>query len=214
MISSGVSVPYSDEYRELRSNPTTLETLANLTDGQVVSTRTTPDGRMVQSVDHFRRDPKLINPRSFAGLWPILLWSAACLFLADVAIRRIAIDFGWIKLTIVNEWKKLRGEEVATASEYMDKLRSRKAEVGEQLDRGRGASRAESSPLFPEGPASGSGAIGEPLLEGGVMEDRGRAAAKTESPSLATPSPETVKQSYTDRLLKAKQTRLGRARQR
>ncbi len=28
VISSGVSVPYSDEYRELRSNPTTLETLA------------------------------------------------------------------------------------------------------------------------------------------------------------------------------------------
>ena len=36
MISTGVSVPYSDEYRELRSNPTTLETLASLTDGQVV----------------------------------------------------------------------------------------------------------------------------------------------------------------------------------
>ena len=36
VISTGVSVPYSDEYRELRSNPTTLETLASLTDGQVV----------------------------------------------------------------------------------------------------------------------------------------------------------------------------------
>ena len=56
VISTGVSVPYSDEYRELRSNPTTLETLASLTDGEVVSTRTTPDGRFVQNVDHFRRD--------------------------------------------------------------------------------------------------------------------------------------------------------------
>ena len=41
VISTGVSVPYSDEYRELRSNPTTLETLASLTDGQVVTWKTT-----------------------------------------------------------------------------------------------------------------------------------------------------------------------------
>ena len=37
------------------------------------------------------------------------------------------------------------------------------------------------------------------------MQDRARAAQKMQSPSLAVPSPETVKQSYTDRLLKAKQ---------
>ena len=69
VISSGVSVPYSDEYRELRSNPTTLETLATLTDGKVVSWKTTPDGRLTcrtSGSDHFRRDPGLINPRSFA----------------------------------------------------------------------------------------------------------------------------------------------------
>jgi uncharacterized membrane protein len=204
VISTGVSVPYSDEYRELRSNPAALETLASLTDGQVVSNKSTPDGRFVQSVDHFRRDPKLINPRSFAALWPTLLWLAACLFLADVAVRRIALDVDWLKQAAVNEWKKLRGEETATASDYMDKLRSRKAEVDEQLDRSRAAPRPETAPLpFPDAPSSGS--IGEPLLDGGEMQDRARAAQKTQSPSLAVPSPETVKQSYTDRLLKAKQ---------
>ncbi len=35
MISSGVSVPYSDEYRELRSNPATLENISSSTNGQV-----------------------------------------------------------------------------------------------------------------------------------------------------------------------------------
>jgi uncharacterized membrane protein/Mg-chelatase subunit ChlD len=204
VISTGVSVPYSDEYRELRSNPAALETLASLTDGQVVSNRSTPDGRFVQSVDHFRRDPKLINPRSFAALWPTLLWLAACLFLGDVAVRRIALDVGWLKQAAVNEWKKLRGQETATASDYMDKLRSRKAEVGEQLERTRAAPRPETGPLpFPDAPASGP--IGEPLLDGGEMQDRARAAQKPQSPSLAVPSAETVKQSYTDRLLKAKQ---------
>ena len=63
VISTGVSVPYSDEYRELRSNPTTLETLASLTDGQVVTWKFRPTagstcrGRSA-GVDHFRRDPE------------------------------------------------------------------------------------------------------------------------------------------------------------
>ena len=62
--------------------------------------------------------------------------------------------------------KSCEGHETATASEYMDKLRSRKAEVDEQLDRPRSAARAETSAiLFPEQPSSGP--IGEPLLEGG-----------------------------------------------
>ena len=57
--------------------------------------------------------------------------------------------------------------------------------------------------LFPDQPAAGP--IGEPLLEGGSPQDRARTAQKTEGPSIAAGSPETVKQSYTDRLLKAKQ---------
>jgi hypothetical protein len=211
VISSGVSVPYSDEYRELRSNPTTLETVASLTDGKVVSWKFTPDGRIdlprtVQEADHFRRDPRLINPRSFAALWPALLWLAACLFLGDIAVRRIALDVDWMKQTVVNEWKKLRGQETATASEYMDKLRSRKAEVDEQLDRSRAAPRPETSPLpFPTAPTAGP--IGEPLLEGGDLMERARAARAAEQtvPSLAAGPREPEKQSYTDRLLKAKQ---------
>ncbi len=34
VMRSGVSVPYSDEYRELKSNPATLETIASLTNGK------------------------------------------------------------------------------------------------------------------------------------------------------------------------------------
>ena len=70
VISSGVSVPYSDEYRELRSNPATLETIASLTDGQVTTWKIRPDGRLdlprtLDAVDHFRRDPNLVNPRAY-----------------------------------------------------------------------------------------------------------------------------------------------------
>jgi hypothetical protein len=209
VITSVVSVPYSDEYRELRSNPTTLETLATLTDGQTAGWRFLPDGRVdlprtVAAVDHFRRDPGLINPRSFAALWPALLWLAACLFLGDVAVRRIAIDVDRIKQAVIDEWRKLRGQDVAAASDYMEKLKSRKAEVDEQLDRSRStpSGLATESPLFPTTPPIGP--IGEPLLEGGERSAWTRPSEKAQAPSLAAPK-EPEKQSYTNRLLKAKQ---------
>ena len=209
VISSGVSVPYSDEYRELRSNPTTLESVASLTDGQSVSWKFLPDGRVdmphtVAGADHFRRDPGLVNPRSFAALWPTLLWLAACLFLGDVAVRRIALDVDRMKQAAVNEWRKLRGQDNATASDYMEKLRSRKAEVDEQLDRSRAATRPEAeSTLFPTTTEAGS--IGEPLLEEGQQRDRIRPAERAAAPGLAAGPKEPEKQSYTNRLLKAKQ---------
>jgi uncharacterized membrane protein len=207
VISSGVSVPYSDEYRELRSNPTTLETLASVTDGVVVNWKPTPDGRtdMSKVADHFRRE-NLINPRAFAPLWPSLLWLAACMFLADVAVRRIALDVDRIKLTIAKEWERIRGREIVATSEYMDKLRTRKAEVDEQLDRSKAAARVESSPLIPsEAPAAG--VIGEPLLEGPEVAERAQAAraAEKDRPSMAAAPPQAEKESYTNRLLKAKQ---------
>ncbi len=209
VISTGVSVPYSDEYRELRSNPTTLETLASLTDGQVVTWKTTGDGRIdlartIDGVDHFRRDPGLNNPRSFAALWPTLLWLAACLFLGDVAVRRIAPDMDRIRLALANEWRRLRGQETVQSSDYLEKLRTRKAEVGEQLDRSRFASRFEA----PEPPGSGPKAIGEPLLEQGQPPDRprtGRPASPTAGAGLAPDAPKPEDASYTNRLLKAKQ---------
>ena len=72
---------------------------------------------------------------------------------------------------------------MATASDYMDKLRSRKAEVDEQLDRSKRAARAESAPLFVPNAAPG-GPIGEPLLEGGEIGETtvGRAAAEDATP--------------------------------
>jgi uncharacterized membrane protein/Mg-chelatase subunit ChlD len=209
VISSGVSVPYSDEYRELRSNPATLETLASLTDGEVVNWKSTNDGRLdlartLSGVDHFRRDPSLVNPRSFASLWPTLLWLAACLFLGDVAVRRIAPDTDRIKQAIVNEWRKLRGQQPVKSSEYLDKLKSRKAEVGEQLDRSRFASRFEA----PIEPGQAAPSTGEPLLEGRTPADRPSPAARPAAPSgpgIAPEVPKAEEAGYTNRLLKAKQ---------
>ena len=159
-------------------------------------------------MDHFRRDPGLINPRSFAPLWPTLLWLAACLFLGDVAVRRIAPDTDRIKVALANGWNRLRGQQAVPVSDYMDKLRSRKAEVGEQLERSRFASRFQA----PEGaePATGEAtAAGAAILSGGQPGGRPPAppAAGKKGPSagLAPDAPKPEETSYTNRLLKAKQ---------
>ena len=61
VVSTGVSVPYSDEYRELKSNPGTLETIASLTNGEVLSWKRRADGsidlaRTLDESQPFRRD--------------------------------------------------------------------------------------------------------------------------------------------------------------
>ena len=209
VISSGVSVPYSDEYRELRSNPATLETMASLTKGTTNFFKMYPDGRAdlkktLDGVDHFRRDKDLVNPRSFSDLWPTLLWLSALLFLADVAVRRIAPDMNRMRRVVADQWKKLRGQEVIPVAEYMEKLKSRKAEVGEQIDRSRAANRYEAPP-----PAA-SEAIryaDEPLLNPDFARADPLKAPKppTATSGLAPTPKEAQPESYTNRLLKAKQ---------
>ena len=89
----------------------------------------------------------------------------------------------------------------------MDKLKSRKAEVGEQLDRSRVATRFEPTPPL-AGASRRAGPIGEPLLEGGQARAsrgrRGRPSTPPAGPRRRRP-PSPRKPSYTNRLLKAKQ---------
>jgi len=203
MVTSGVSVPYSDEYRELQSNPSTLRTIADATNGKVFAWRSRRDGPIdgkltAEETDVFRRDPTLVPPSSFQDLWPRLLWLACVLFLGDVAVRRVAPDFDRLRQNLAAGWEKLRGREVAPPVDYMEKLKGRKAEVAEQLDRTRSATRFEPPPI-PAGP------IGEPLLEGGSSRPEAPKAPPPGSPSLAPGAKAPEAESYTNRLLKAKQ---------
>lgn len=207
VLSSGISVPYSDEYRELKSNPAALETVATLTNGKVLEWKYRKDGRGVDlqrtldTGDSFRRDKYLVPPRSFTDLWPILLWMASCLFLGDVAVRRVAPDIDRIKKVIGDGWEKLRGREVVPATEYMEKLKSRKAEVDDQLDRSRAATRFEAPPISPQ-----SAPVDEPLLMDAAEMTRPRPAPQRVPGQGLAPEqkgPET--ESYTNRLLRAKQ---------
>jgi uncharacterized membrane protein/Mg-chelatase subunit ChlD len=140
LLSAGLAVPYSEEYRELRSDPTILETLASLTGGRVLDWSYRPDGeldleRTLAGVDFFRRDPGKQPPRSFADLWPNLLTIALVLLFFDVAARRLAPDFGRLREIAADAVARLRGEPAVDHGPALEKLQARKDEVGRSMDR-------------------------------------------------------------------------------
>jgi Ca-activated chloride channel homolog len=79
---AGFVIPYSPEYRDLRSNPELLGRLASQTNGRVLG-----DARDVFTLDQAVTG----QPRE---LWPWLFVLAALLFVFDVAARRLRL--GWM----------------------------------------------------------------------------------------------------------------------
>ncbi len=206
VVSTGISVPYSDEYRELRSNPGTLETVASLTNGEVLSWKRRADGSidLARTLDEsrpFRRDRYTQTPRGLSPLWPLLLFFAASMFLVDVAIRRVSPDFERMSKLARDRWEKLRGREVAPAVEYMEKLKGRKAEVTDQIERSRAATRFEAPT-----PAEGGTpfVVDEPLLGGESKPRPAERRPQPQAPGLAAEGPKPEAENYTNRLLKAK----------
>ncbi|GIW88420.1 MAG: hypothetical protein KatS3mg108_2744 [Isosphaeraceae bacterium] len=216
LISGGVSVPYSEEYRELRSNAAALEDLARATGGRVHRWVARADGRGVDlertldGADVFRRDPGMVQPQAAKALWPLLLFWASLLFLGDVAIRRLAPDVRRWARALADGWTRLRGAEVPERVEYMEKLRGSKAAARAELERARAAVRFE--PPVIEGGPEAEGREGQ--LEG----RRSRAMESleaAESPRAGWKRPPTAPppaalepsagESYTERLRQAKQ---------
>ena len=210
VISTGVSVPYSDEYRELKSNAGTLETIASLTGGQVLTWKrnaTTGQIDLQRTLDEsqpFRRDAQTQPPRGLSPLWPILLFASAFLFLGDVAVRRVSPDFARMRRQMNDLIEKLRGREVAPPVEYIEKLKGRKAEVTEGIERSRAATRFD--PTAGRDPDAPPMVVDEPLLGGEAKPkaDPARPSPKPPTPGLAPTAPPATAESYTNRLLKAK----------
>ncbi len=210
VVSTGVSVPYSDEYRELKSNPGTLETIASLTNGEVLSFKRRADNsidlaRTLDGSHPFRRDQYTQTPRGLSPLWPLLLFFSALMFLGDVAVRRVSPDFERMGKLIRDQYEKLRGREVAPPVEYMEKLKGRKAEVTDQIERSRAATRYEAPP--PSEPGAPAVSVVDELIQGGATASSRPAERRpsTPTPGMAPAPAPPAAESYTNRLLKAKQ---------
>jgi hypothetical protein len=198
-IRTGVNVGYSAEYRDNESNLALLTSLAKIPAGD--NPKATGDYAeeglaavaLAEKIaaNPFRRDlpPAVMNQ----SIWPWLIVFGSCLFWGDVFVRRVQMNFEWLLAALARARDKLLGREREVAvPETMSRLRTRKAEIGEQIEGRRTAARFEiTDPTIAEGP---------PPVEGGQP-----VAGLAPQPTIEQQKPETPQgESYTERLLKAK----------
>jgi uncharacterized membrane protein/Mg-chelatase subunit ChlD len=205
-IRTGVNIGYSDEFRDRETNTTLLEQIAKLPAKRGEPGKLLPplpqlpeDREKAQqalepqlAVDPFRRDlPQAVASQD---IWPWLVLLASCVFFADVFVRRVQVDFHWLKPA----WDKfaevvLRREHQEAAPETMNRLRSRKAEVDRSLETRRAAARFEPDAEAPFDPNAIEAAEAKPTAPG--------VAPSAPKPKIDA---EPEQDDYTSRLLKAK----------
>lgn len=200
---TGITVPYSAEYRERESNEAVLRDLARTVpkggeQGKLIEGPLDPASvpQLVRSHDSFRRTLERAN--SSQDIWPIFLMVAGVIFLGDVFVRRVQVNFDWIGPAAIWSWNKvLRREQALPADERMDRLRNLKATVSNQLDERRAAARFE-----PQVDADTSAR--DPNE---VLSEAAAAGGSSQPPPVPRPTsqtPQAEEESYTERLLKAK----------
>jgi hypothetical protein len=200
-IRTGVNVGYSAEYRDNETNTSLLESLAKIPAGRGPQGEYTKEGlaeavrSKEQTQNPFRRDlPRAITNQS---IWPWLVVAAACLFWTDVFVRRVQINFTWLFAALARVRDViLRREPKVAVPETMSRLRTRKQEIGEQIESRKATARFESTDPPDTDPTKSS--LGEARLSG-----PGAHPSTTPPKSLEEKS-ETQPESYTERLLKAK----------
>jgi hypothetical protein len=138
------------------------------------------------NADVFRPVPE--SHASLQPLWPWLVFLAAICLLFDVALRRIAIqpEAVWNRAVVV--WSKLRGQAVEeSTTEFIERLKSRKAAVGEAMDKKKAGKKYES-------------------VEGGKVYDAPVVVSPTTPVDKPKPKPkeEAKEEDFATRLMRAK----------
>jgi len=181
-VSTGVDVPYSKEYRDWSSNRDLLENIASITGGTLV------DSAGADGVDFFRHD----RPPAFSlrEAWPLILLVSLMVFLADVAVRRIAIERSDIAKQLSWIAAVLRRKPMATApAPAIDRLKTRKESIQRTFER------------------SATFMANVDQVSAPVDLSPPKESAKANSPTLTAPVAESSRdegESSTSRLLKAK----------
>lgn len=189
---TGVDVPYSAEFRDRESNLALLTTMASLAPdgggpGAVIPAATSDDPGAWLKVNPFRRD----TPPATASrdVWPLLVMLAACILFCDVLVRRVHLSLAWLFAYLGRLRDRLLGRDaVAQPVATMDRLRRRKAQLGEDIQKRQASARFETGTPPAESPY-------------------GTEHAEPFEPVESTPptSGDEDEPSYTERLLKAKQ---------
>lgn len=194
-LTTGVTVPYSDEYRLRETNDLLLRSLVATAPrggsaGEVFAPLDeSAIGDLVASANPFRGG--LADARSIRDVWPWAVLVGCCVFFFDVFVRRVAIGMGWVSTA----WDAIRGgkAEPALANVRIDSLMVTKERIGDEMRRQRAATRYE-----PTSAASSSPIPGPETKKGTSIE------SGLPTPSGSAPMPAGEEKSYTERLLEAK----------
>ena len=199
-IRTGVNIPYSREFTDQESNEVLLKNLAALTPaagqpgklirGKLVS----KEMHDLLSVDTF--DHNLPKAVTRSAIWPTLMVLATCIFVLDVFTRRVHVHLAWIAplLATTRNWLLRRPPETNPDSR-IERLRSRKQAIHEQLDQKRTTVRYDG--------ATETGQTMDVLQEGSGHEPSIPHPTSPETPPTE-PVDEEDNNDYTSRLLKAK----------
>ncbi|WP_419193206.1 VWA domain-containing protein [Kolteria novifilia] len=122
---TGFNISYPPEYRELESDRGLLESVAELSGGRVLE--------RAQAAEAGYFDRSTPPSPGQQRMWPWLLLVALGLFVSDVAVRRIAISPADVANTAKALWARLRNRPPPATTATLDRLRSRKETVGENL---------------------------------------------------------------------------------
>ncbi|MCH8924182.1 MAG: hypothetical protein IIA67_13665, partial [Planctomycetes bacterium] len=195
---TGVNVPYSAEFRQRQTNEALLSSIAGLAPegaepGRLIDD---PTGRndlaALLETNVFRHD--LPQASSSQDIWHLLMLVACCVFFGDVLMRRVHIHFLWLlPMLAAARDVVLRRQPAPQPDPYMERLRSRKAEVTDRIESRRATTRFE--PLDDAAQPSA-----DPTVMAEVVDPPGGKA----KPQASLAPGEAEEEDYTSRLLKAK----------
>jgi hypothetical protein len=205
IFTTGVNVPFSDEYRIRQANMRLIEQLANSTPlggqtGKVLPELNDTDMEELLRFDTYR--PGLPPARSLKDIWPLVVLLGASLFLADVFIRRVAVDFGWPLRKLAAFMSQMKTSEVDLARQKsLERLRSSKSQVSHDLEKQRSSTSMElPDPLESNPNPSSSDTFGTAAFKPAESKSTGSAP----SDSLPKSKSNSDNEDYTSRLLEAK----------
>ena len=199
-ITTGVTMPFSDEYRVRQANMQLLESLAARrplggTAGTISASLEKDSMVQALGVDTYRKG--LPPAKSLKDIWPLAVLIGATLFFGDVFVRRVAIDMGLpLKMLAARLRRRTDNSKAIDAEQRtrLDRLRSSKNIVGDDLQRQRASTQFE-----PEQGISEAATSAEDAFASGDSKSN-RTDLTPKKPSMGIEE----EQSYTSRLLDAK----------
>jgi len=206
---AGVNVPYSSEFLDRETNDSLLKTLTGLTPPN------SPAGQQIGDLQDEKSLATLVQTNTFRhdlphvfradDAWHYLLLTAACLFWGDVFIRRVMVHFYWLPVLIGRLRDKLLGRPEPVKNDYLERLRSRKAEVAAEVQQQVASTRFEPDPAT----ATDLDIVDQELqnIKLPPQQRRPTGSADTVAPDAAEG------EDYTSRLLKAKRKAQGEPRE-